>query len=196
MSEASRAARRESARRTNQAIRRTWLSIAGVLALVAVFSSDARPYAILLLSLMAGWIGILLVAQLVGRFSPNGLVSIEVDATGVRVRRRNGKVEAIVWNEVTEVGILTTDGGPLSEDVFMIFCDSSGPKCAVPQFAWDEHALFERVGRLPGFRADRALAAMGSTTHARFVCWQGRPGEALVAASEPPDDQRVDSASR
>jgi len=58
-----------------------------------------------------------------------------------------------------------------------VFVDESGQGgCAVPASAEGFDALLARVQQLPGFDDEAVVAAMGSSTNARFDVWQ-RPRE-------------------
>jgi hypothetical protein len=86
----------------------------------------------------------------------------------------NGQVERVRWDELVEVGILTTDEGPFVEDVFWILI-GEGQKtgCAAPQGARGADALLSAFQeRLPGFDNEAVIRAMGSTENDRFVCWR------------------------
>lgn len=87
--------------------------------------------------------------------------------------RPDGVQESVRWDDLVEVGILTTDEGPWSEDVFWLLLASdlkSG--CAVPQGAEGADKLLEVLQRLPGFDNEAVIKAMGSTSDAKFVCWR------------------------
>src|SRR3712207_6742199 len=46
---------------------------------------------------------------------------VEFDALSIRRYFPNGQVERIAWNELAEIWIVTTDEGPLVDDVFWVF---------------------------------------------------------------------------
>lgn len=82
----------------------------------------------------------------------------------------NGETEVVRWDELLSVEIVTTDGGPWSEDVFWILKGQTGG-CAVPQGAQGSSELLKRLQDLPGFRNEVFIEAMGSTSNATFICW-------------------------
>jgi len=87
--------------------------------------------------------------------------------------RPDGVQEAVRWDDLVEVGIVTTDEGPWSEDVFWILMASDRKTgCAVPQGAEGADKLLEALQKLPGFDNGAVIKAMGSTSNARFVCWR------------------------
>lgn len=90
--------------------------------------------------------------------------------------RADGVEERIRWDDLHEVGILTTDDGPMREDVFFVLISADGKSgCAVPQGAEGCEQLLARLQQLPGFDNEAVIKAMGSSCNAKFVCWK-RPG--------------------
>jgi hypothetical protein len=87
--------------------------------------------------------------------------------------RPDGVEEVIRWDDLHEVGILTTDKGPWQEDVFFLLIASDGKSgCAVPQSSDGSKQLLKRLQQLPGFDNEAVIKAMGSTSNAKFVCWK------------------------
>jgi len=87
--------------------------------------------------------------------------------------RPDGIEETIRWDALCEVGILTTDDGPMQEDVFFLLIASDGKSgCVVPQGAEGCDRLLERLQKLPGFDNEAVIKAMGSTSNAKFMCWK------------------------
>jgi hypothetical protein len=86
---------------------------------------------------------------------------------------KNGKQESVRWEDLVEVGIITTDEGPLVDDVFWVLIGKelkSG--CAPSQGAQGADELLAALqDRLPGFNNEAVIQAMGSTDNDRFVCW-------------------------
>ena len=102
--------------------------------------------------------------------SRRGAESVEITAEGVTRRLGDGRVEAVTWDALTEVRIVTTTGGPFAEDLFFVL-EAGGSGCVVPQ----SHASTEFVSRLqslPGFDNEQMIEAMSSTADAEFVCWR------------------------
>lgn len=90
----------------------------------------------------------------------------------------DGRHESVRWDDLQEVVILTTDEGPLRDDVFWILKGTSGG-CAVPSEADGMDALLRRLQRLPGFDDAAVIRAMGCTANEAFVRWrlsEPRPG--------------------
>jgi hypothetical protein len=93
--------------------------------------------------------------------------------------RPDGVQESLRWEDLVEVGIITTDEGPWSEDVFWVLMASDRKSsCAIPQGAEGADKLLEALQKLPGFDNEAVIKAMGSTSNAKFVCWRknAQPG--------------------
>ena len=110
---------------------------------------------------------------------------IQLSGEGVSAVDGRGTRMHVAWSGLVEVGILTTSDGPWGEDVYVVLKDGGGAFCAVPHALASE--LLKRLLRLPGFDHEKFIAAMGTTSEAKFVCWTGRPGDGQVAAETPPD---------
>ena len=103
--------------------------------------------------------------------------------------RPDGVEQTVPWDDLREVIILTTDGGPWQEDVFFLLIASDAKSsCLVPQSADGSKLLLERLQQLPGFDNAAVIEAMGSAVNGKFVCWK-RP----VAASDVAADSSSDS---
>ena len=84
----------------------------------------------------------------------------------------DGKTETVRWRDLQEVDILTTDEGPYVDDVIWMLQGKDGAGCAVPSETEGMKDLLPRLQQLPGFDNEAVIKAMGSTNHARFVCWR------------------------
>ena len=103
-----------------------------------------------------------------------------VDDDGV-VFHRTYTTEAVRWDELVGVDVMTTDDGPAVEDVYWVLLGESDIGAVIPQgIATDE--LVERLMALPGFDFDAMTHAMGSTGGPRgeeiFRCWRA-PGSTI-----------------
>lgn len=104
--------------------------------------------------------------------------TVTVDDAGVVRTMRDGTQESILWSDLREVSIVTTDEGPMQDDVFWVLAGTTGG-CAVPSNASGATTLLARLQQLPGFNNQIVVEAMGSTGNAEFICWQSD-------AAEPP----------
>ena len=98
---------------------------------------------------------------------------VVITADSVTRFRGDGVQESVRWDDLVEVGIITTDEGPWFEDVYWVLKASDRKSgCAVPQCAEGSNKLLEALQKLPGFDNEAVIKAMGSTSNARFVCWR------------------------
>jgi hypothetical protein len=83
---------------------------------------------------------------------------------------RDGNQETLLWSDLEEVAIITTDEGPFVDDVFWVLSGKASG-CLAPSEAVGVGELIVRLQKLPGFKNEVVIEAMGSTTNAKFVCW-------------------------
>lgn len=93
------------------------------------------------------------------------------DQSGVTRTMGDGRTETVLWDDLMEVRIITTDEGPLMDDVFWLLVGDNGG-CAVPSGAEGAKELLARLQQLPGFRNDVAIKALTCTSNAEFLCWK------------------------
>lgn len=85
--------------------------------------------------------------------------------------------EQIRWDDVEEIRIITTDGGPYSEDVFFALVDDQKKGCLIPHDAAVHYKLLERLqSRFDGLDNEGVIGAMGSTSNANFLIWRRPQG--------------------
>jgi len=118
--------------------------------------------------------------------APAEAASVAVTSQGVTVSRPGASPAKVGWDQLVEVAVVTTSGGRLEDDVFLVLRGADGGGCLVPNPVAKE--LVPRLQRLPGFDQEKFIAAMGSTSDAAFVCWTGRLGDAVVAAGPSPGE--------
>jgi hypothetical protein len=98
---------------------------------------------------------------------------VEFDEREIRRYLPDGRIEAIAWDDIDEISIVTTDEGPWLDDVFWLFLNKDRSKgCAVSNYAEGFEALLPRMQHLHGFDNALVVQAMGSTTHRSFVIWK------------------------
>lgn len=83
----------------------------------------------------------------------------------------DGREESVRWDDLNEVRIITTDQGPLIQDVYFLLIGKSGG-CAVPSNANGADTLLARLQDLPGFDNATFIESMSSTENAEFLCWK------------------------
>jgi hypothetical protein len=96
---------------------------------------------------------------------------VSFDDTTIIRTLPNGKTETVQWDDLQEVGIITTNEGPFQEDVYWILTGSKGG-CAVSGGAQGMKELLERLQKLPRFDNETVIRAMGSTRNDKFQCWK------------------------
>jgi hypothetical protein len=96
---------------------------------------------------------------------------VVVDDRGVRRSVGDEAIEAVGWDELTGVDVVTTSDGPFAEDVFLVLSAGDDHGCVVPQAAATDE-LVDRLLALEGFDHEAFMTAMSSVTEARFVCWR------------------------
>ena len=104
---------------------------------------------------------------------PERLFVVTFDERAITVTFPRGEVMRGLWEEISRVGIRTTDEGPFLPDVFWGI-HAGGEEVAVefPGGATGEQELLaEMQRRLPGFRNDQLIAAMQRTSNAYFLLW-------------------------
>lgn len=103
---------------------------------------------------------------------PEREIVVKLDATGITSTYPRGEVQTIAWSEVQRVLIETNDSGPWGADVWWIL-EGEAKRCTYPMGATGEQeALAEYQRRFPGFDDVAVIEAMGSTSNARFTCWE------------------------
>ncbi|MFN7142426.1 MAG: hypothetical protein ACK4YP_01520, partial [Myxococcota bacterium] len=111
---------------------------------------------------------------------------VRIDEWGVE-RWSGGPVASLPWAELVAVELHTTAAGPRREDAYWLLVGASGG-VTVPGEDPAAGELLARLGRLRGFDHRALLAAMDATGPARFRCWSGAPGAALVCAAPVPTE--------
>lgn len=97
---------------------------------------------------------------------------VEFDAERVTFYHPEGEIQNIRWDELDEVGMVTTDEGPYVEDVFFMLLTEGRNGCAIPQSAEGNEALLARLQMLPAFDNSSLIEAMGCTSNRNFRLWK------------------------
>ena len=98
---------------------------------------------------------------------------VTVTDEGVSCSRPSGLVEAVEWDDLKEVSIVTNDEGPYAIDVMWLLVGDRGG-CVVPQGATGEDELLKKLQNLEGFNNEAVIEAASSVANRKFVCWQKR----------------------
>jgi hypothetical protein len=126
----------------------------------------------------SSWWGAAICAAVAGliylepRLRRRDVETIQLDDSGI-LRVDRGIREEIGWNDVEEIRIITTTGGPLREDVFFAFFASGSSGCVVPHDAAVRIGLLEDLqARFPNLDNDKVIEAMGCTSNRTFIVWK------------------------
>lgn len=103
---------------------------------------------------------------------------VELDDLGVR-RLFGGREEYVRWDDVVEIGIVTTDEGPFACDFYWMFIGTGGAGVALPSDLAD--GIFDYLQRFPGFDYEAVILASGCTDNESFVAWRREVAEPIPA---------------
>jgi hypothetical protein len=103
--------------------------------------------------------------------NPEGQFIVIMTERGVACEHPRRKRECVEWDEINEIGILTTDEGPFAPDFWLLLI-GDGKGVSVPQGAKRYEELYDRISRFPGFNYESVIKASVSTENARFICWK------------------------
>lgn len=124
----------------------------GVFACLALFGALERA--------LTGWRG---------RHGGPGVVTVD-EGRIAYFGPEGGAVLAL--DALVSVDIVTTDQGPLAQDLFWVLTDERHQMAAIPGGAKGADQLLDVLGSLVGFSHMQVVAAMGSTSDARFEIWR------------------------
>jgi hypothetical protein len=111
--------------------------------------------------------------------------TIDITSWGVRRSGENGLRESVAWNDLTEVAVLTTAGGPFTEDVFIVMRGLGNDGVVVPHtMAVESGVLTELQSRLPDFDNVTFMNALQCTRDDVFVVWRAS-GPNLLSITPP-----------
>jgi hypothetical protein len=99
------------------------------------------------------------------------MAGVEINDKFVRRTLDNGRVEEVLWGDLTEVRVITTADGPFAETMFFVLIGAKGNGCVVPHSAADP-AFLVRLRALPGFDNRRVNLAIGRAIDRQFSVWR------------------------
>jgi hypothetical protein len=105
------------------------------------------------------------------KLKPESDYVVTVSDTLATCTRPDGTTEAVPWDDLQKVEIVTTDQGPFVPDIFWVLYGTKGG-CIIPWGATGEKQLMDRFQALPGFRNDAIIGAATLTTNNRLTCWE------------------------
>lgn len=98
--------------------------------------------------------------------------SVEVDDTGLTLRRTDGGADGMTWEELRHISIETVAGGLNASEVMWVLTANDGASVRVAQTAPGADRLIARLQQLPGFRYEPMIQSMITTDATRFVVWE------------------------
>jgi hypothetical protein len=100
-------------------------------------------------------------------------VRVSHDDRIITVDSGAGSVATLLWSNLANVAILTTEAGPLQMDLFWILSDRDRRNAlTIPMDAEGEHALLKAMQtRLAGFDNMAVVEAMSSAGRGVFQIW-------------------------
>ncbi|WP_113705309.1 hypothetical protein [Nonomuraea lactucae] len=96
---------------------------------------------------------------------------VYVTEEGVTRHYADGSVEALAWEDVVEVRVVTESATSPDYDVLYILLDRDGEGCVVPRSATDATFL-ARLRYLPDFDLDRLHLAAEAANDGAVVVWR------------------------
>lgn len=141
------------------------------------------------------WVGGVLIG--IGVFACLALVgAVERALTGWRGRRggpgmvvvEEGRISyfgpagggIVALDALVAIDIVTTDQGPLAEDLFWVLTDEFGKMVSIPGGARDASLLLDALGALKNFNHRAVFSAMSSIENARFEIWRRAAAPSLA----------------
>ena len=84
----------------------------------------------------------------------------------------DGRSEQVLWKDLTQVLIMTSDAGPLAADFNYVFFAQGRPRCVVPLDEATAGHLLDWLNKLPGLDHEAIVRASGSVQDAQFLIWE------------------------
>ena len=102
------------------------------------------------------------------------IARVGVDEDQLAIEFLNGEIETHQFKDLKRVSIITTDEGPMLDDVFWLLLFKT--IVMIPQGVAGEAALLPRLQQLAGFDNEAVIKAMASVDNDAFEIWP--PSEA------------------
>lgn len=105
------------------------------------------------------------------RQAPEADYEVVVGKEAALMRSPDSAMKMVLWADVSEVLIVTTDEGPWAPDVWLVMVTASD-KVGVPQGANGYDALYDAVSKWDGFDYEAVIQAMSCAENAVFPVWK------------------------
>ena len=96
------------------------------------------------------------------------------DADGANIGNKTsfGKIKKMIENnEYSKIDVVTTDQGPMVDDVFWVFTDSDNEIYHIPQSDPKSEELIEICNKIDGFKMDALIDSMSCAGNKVFNLW-------------------------
>ncbi len=104
--------------------------------------------------------------------TPDDMRRVVFDDAAVRVLHGDAVVQEVRWCDVEEISVLTSDTGPIGDDLCLLLVGRGDTRCEVPSESEGFEALLDRVFQIPEFDHLKFGEACRSADSAIFVCWR------------------------
>ena len=105
------------------------------------------------------------------RRMPESEFVVQYDDRSVTLSHPRRGTQAVLWSDLQEVEIVTTDDSPWACDWYWLLHGATSG-IAVPQGATGEATLLERLQRLPAFDNEAVIQASARSDNHRVICWK------------------------
>ena len=102
---------------------------------------------------------------------PEDLYVIEITNDFIKVTHPLENDKLVLWNNITEIHIQTTDEGPFHPDVWLVLIGID-TYCRIPQGNKSYDDIYERVSKWDRFDFEAYIESMSSTENAVFLLWK------------------------
>ena len=89
----------------------------------------------------------------------------------IEIIRPDGRKQAVRWDDVQTISVVTTDEGPFAPDIWFVL-QGKGDACMFPQGAPKSDEAYERISQFNGFDFEALIKSMSSTENAQFLLWK------------------------
>jgi hypothetical protein len=100
-------------------------------------------------------------------------VEMRVDEFGIQREMADGRREAVEWNDLTEVEVLTAATGPYKANGGVVILAGDAERgCLVPIDRVGPSGLVDPLARLPGVDVNLLAEALQQKPPTRTLCWR------------------------
>ncbi|PCJ01127.1 MAG: hypothetical protein COB15_01450 [Flavobacteriales bacterium] len=104
---------------------------------------------------------------------PEDRFKVTINDEFIMVEHPQRKTEKVIWKNITEIRIITTDEGPWMPDVWLaLFGKEEGDGCLIPQGAEGWEQVYNIVSEYEGFDFEQFINSMGCAENEQFLVWR------------------------